>query len=90
MLHWVHAALIRMVRSGPNAAAAAWDVVVYSCSVRAKRGGELTGPNPIDRDTRGTKYHAVVASEAIPLAVLPSADNVHDTMLFSGLLRRAR
>ena len=84
-----HAALIRMVRSGPEAAAAAWDVVIDSCSVRAKRGGELTGPNPTDRAKRGTKYHVVVASDGIPLAALPSAANVHDTMLFPALLRRA-
>jgi len=89
VLHRVHAALIRMVRSGPEAAAAAWDVIIDSCSVRAKRGGELTGPNPTDRAKRGTKYHVVVASDGIPLAALPSAANVHDTMLFPGLLRRA-
>src|SRR3982750_4441975 len=76
LLHRVHAALIRMVRSGPEAAAAAWDVVIDSCSVRAKRGGELTGPNPTDRAKRGTKYHVVVASDGIPLAALPSAANV--------------
>ena len=70
LLHRVHAALIRMVRSGPEAAAAAWDVVIDSCSVRAKRGGELTGPNPTDRAKRGTKYHVVVASDGIPLAAL--------------------
>ena len=34
---------VRIVRSGPEAAAAAWDVVIDSCRVRAKRGGELTG-----------------------------------------------
>src|SRR4051794_10374262 len=79
LLRRVHAVLIRMVRSGPEAAAAAWDVVVDSCSVRAKRGGELTGPNPTDRAKRGTKYHVVVASDGIPLAALPSAANVHDT-----------
>src|SRR5215208_3120921 len=89
LLHRVHAALIRMVRSGPEAAAAAWDVVIDSCSVRAKRGGELTGPNPTDRAKRGTKYHVVVASDGIPLAALPSAANVHDIMLFPALLRRA-
>ena len=89
VLHRVHAALIRMVRSGPEAAAAAWDVIIDSCSVRAKRGGELTGPNPTDRAKRGTKYHVVVASDGLPLAALPSAANVHDTMLFPGLLRRA-
>src|SRR5215208_898089 len=32
----VHVALIRMVRSGPEVAS--WDIVVDSCSVRAKRG----------------------------------------------------
>src|SRR6476620_9975913 len=49
LLHRVHATLVRMVRSGPEAAAAAWDVIIDSCSVRAKHGGELTGPNPTDR-----------------------------------------
>jgi len=87
LLRRVHAVLIRMVRSGPEAAA--WDVVIDSCSVRAKRGGELTGPNPTDRAKRGTKYHVVVASDGIPLAALPSATNVHDTMQFPALLRRA-
>src|ERR671914_68975 len=52
LLRRVHAALVRMVRSGPQAAAAAWDVVIDSCSVRAKRGGELAGPNPTDRAKR--------------------------------------
>src|ERR671926_256312 len=89
LLRRVHVALVRMVRSGPEAAAAAWDVVIDSCSVRAKRGGALTGPNPTDRAKRGTKYHVIVASDGIPLAALPSAANVNDTMLFPALLRRA-
>jgi hypothetical protein len=38
-------------------------VVVDSCSVRAKRGGELTGRNPTDRGKLGTKYHVVVATD---------------------------
>src|SRR5918911_4256698 len=82
VLHRVHAMLVRMVRSGPEAAAAAWDVIIDSCSVRAKRGGELTGPNPTDRAKRGTKYHVLGARDGIPLAALPSAANVNDTMLF--------
>src|SRR3954462_4605287 len=89
LLRRVHAVLVRMVRSGPEAAAAAWDVIVDSCSVRAKRGGELIGPNPTDRAKRGTKYHVVAASDGLPLAALPSAANVNDTMLFPALLRRA-
>ena len=79
LLRQVHVVLIRMVRSGPEIAP--WDVVVDSCSVRAKRGGELTGPDPTDRGKAGTEYHVVVATDGIPLAVAPSAANVHDTRL---------
>jgi transposase len=88
VLRQVHIALIRMVRAGPEAAP--WDIVVDSCSVRAKRGGELTGPNPTDRGKAGTKYHAVVATDGLPLGVVPSAANVHDTRLFPHLLRLAQ
>ncbi len=88
LLRQVHAVLIRMVRSGPEATS--WDVVLDSCSVRAKRGGELTGPNPTDRGKAGTKYHLVVSTEGIPLAAIPSAAKVHDTRLFPHLLRLAQ
>lgn len=89
LLRHVHAVLIRMVRSGPEAAAEAWNVVVDSCSVRAKHGGEFTGPNPTDRGKPGTKYHLVVSTDGVPLGALPSAANVHDTMMFPDLLRLA-
>src|ERR1044071_2232984 len=36
LLHRVHAALVRMVRSGPEAAAAAWDVGLDRCSGRGQ------------------------------------------------------
>jgi transposase len=88
VLRRVHAVLIRMVRAGPELAP--WDVVLDSCSVRTKRGGELTGPNPTDRGKAGTKYHVVVATDGLPLAVVPSAANVHDTRLFPHLLRLAQ
>src|SRR3954447_2572091 len=88
VLRQVHVALVRMVRSGPEVAA--WDVVVDSCSVRVKRGGELTGPNPTDRGKRGTKYHIVASTDSLPLGVVPSAANVHDTRLFPHLLRLAQ
>ena len=87
-LRRVHAALIRMVRSGPGIAP--WDVVVDSCSARAKHGGGLTGPNPTDRGEAGTKHHVAVSTDGIPLAVVPSAANVHDTRLFPHLLRLAQ
>src|SRR3954452_19740222 len=88
LLRRVHVALVRMVRAGPGAAAS-WDVVVDGCSVRAKRGGELTGPNPTDRGKAGTKYHVVASTDGLPLGVVPSAANVHDTRLFPHLLRLA-
>jgi transposase len=88
LLRQVHVALIRMVRAGPEVAP--WDVVVDSCSVRAKRGGELTGPNPTDRGKAGTKYHVVASTDGLPLGVVPSAANVHDTRLFPHLLRLAQ
>jgi transposase len=85
----VHAVLLRMARSDPDTVAQAWDVVVDSCSVRAKRGGDLTGPNPTDRGKRGTKYHIVVSTEGLPLGAVASAANVNDTTMFPELLRLA-
>jgi DDE family transposase len=87
VLRQVHVVLVRMVRAGPEAA---WDVVVDSCSVRAKRGGELTGPNPTDRGKAGTKYHIAVSTDGIPLAAVPSAANIHDTRLVPHRLRLAQ
>jgi hypothetical protein len=79
----VHALLVAMLRGDPA-------LIVDSCSVRARRGGELTGPNPTDRGKPGTKYHVVVATDGTPLGVVPSAANVHDTRLFPHLLRLAQ
>lgn len=87
LLRRVHAVLVRMARSVPDVTA--WDVVVDSCSVRAKQGGELTGPNPTDRGKPGTKYHLVVATDGISLTVMSCAANVYDTKLFPDLLRLA-
>jgi transposase len=87
LLRQVHVVLVRMVRSGPEVT---WDVVVDRCSVRAKHGGELTGPNPTDRGKAGTKYHVVASTDGLPLAAVPSAANVHDTRLFPHLLGLAQ
>ncbi len=84
-----HAVLIRMARSDPETVTQACDIVVDSCSVRAKRGGDLTGPNPTDRGKRGTKYHIVVSTEGLPLGAVASAANVNDTEMFPELLRLA-
>jgi hypothetical protein len=78
VLHQVHARLLRMVRGGPHEISAPSDAVVDSCSVRAKRGGDLVAPNPADRGQPGTKYHVVVDADGLPLAVVASAANVND------------
>jgi hypothetical protein len=39
--------------------------------MRAKRCGELAGPNPPDRRKLGTKYQVVFSTDGIPLAAPP-------------------
>ncbi|AGW40707.1 transposase [Leifsonia xyli subsp. cynodontis DSM 46306] len=57
-----------------------------SVSVRAKRGGDLTGPNPTDRGKRGTKYHVLTDRNGLPLHVEISGANRHDSMLVEPVL----
>jgi transposase len=57
-----------------------------SVSVRAKRGGAETGPNPVDRGKCCSKYHLVVDRNGIPLAVRLSAANVHDSNLLEPIV----
>jgi transposase len=59
---------------------------IDSISVRAKRGGQQTGPNPTDRGKPGSKYHFLVDRQGIPLAVQLTAANVHDTQLLEPLV----
>jgi transposase len=81
----VHAMLVAMLRGGP-------DLILDSCSVRAKRGGDLTGPNPTDRGKRGkrgTKYHVAASGDGLPVARAATAANVNDTLLFERLFLTA-
>src|SRR3954462_971936 len=75
LLATVHALLVSMMRGHP-------DLILDSCSVRAKRGGDLTGPNPTDRGKRGTKYHIATDGDGVPVACLATAANVNDTLAF--------
>jgi transposase len=59
---------------------------IDSISVRAKRGGEQTGPNPTDRGKAGSKYHFLVDRHGLPLAVQLTAANVHDSKLLEPLV----
>ena len=82
LLAKVHALLIGMRRGHP-------DLILDTCSVRAKRGGDRTGPNPSDRGKRGTKYHIATAREGVPIAGLATAAKVNDTLLFERLFLAA-
>jgi hypothetical protein len=42
-------------------------------------GGEHTGPNPSDKGKKGSKRHIVVDHNGVPLAVVYTAANVHDS-----------
>lgn len=78
----VHAMLVAMLRGNP-------DLILDSCSVRAKRGGDLTGPNPTDRAKKGTKYHIAVTGDGTPVACVATAANVNDTVVFERLFLAA-
>jgi transposase len=82
LLARVHALLVGMLRGHP-------DLILDSCSVRAKRGGDLTGPNPTDRGKRGTKYHVAVDGDGVPVACRATAANVNDTLVFERLFLAA-
>jgi transposase len=41
----------------------------------------LTGPNPVDRGKSGSRYHLLVDRRGVPLAVVLSAANTHDSLL---------
>lgn len=98
ILRAIHRALVLALRSDPTAAAEAVGLVVDSCSVRAKHGGDLVGPNPTDRGKPGTKpegfseakYHVVTLTDGTPLGAVASAANVNDTMMFPHLLKLAQ
>ncbi len=42
-------------------------------------GGQKTGPNPTDKGKQGSKRHLVVDRGGVPLAVIHTAANVHDS-----------
>ncbi|MBF6451070.1 IS5 family transposase [Nocardia elegans] len=61
--------------------------VADAASVRAKKGGDLTGPNPTDRGKPGSKMHVSSDRAGIPLSVAVSAANVHDSQALKALVK---
>ena len=57
--------------------------------MRAKRGGDLTGPTPTDWTKRGTRYHVAVDGDGVPAARAATAANVNDTLVSERLFLAA-
>jgi transposase len=51
-----------------------------------QKGGAKTGKNPTDKGKKGTKRHLVSDRKGIPLAVISTGANVHDSMVFEELI----
>src|SRR5207247_1444617 len=56
-------------------------VVLDTAHVRAKKGGEHTGPSPVDRGKPGSKMHILSDANGLPLVVGVSAGNTHDVRI---------
>jgi transposase len=61
-------------------------VSVDSTSLRARRGGDHIGANPVDRGKPGSKIHVVSEGGGLPLTAVETAANVNDTTMFEALL----
>ncbi|HEY2958821.1 MAG TPA: IS5 family transposase [Actinomycetota bacterium] len=59
---------------------------VDSMSVRAKRGGNQVGANPVDRGKPGSKLHLVCDGGGLPLTAVVTAANVNDTTMFQAVV----
>jgi transposase len=60
-------------------------ISVDSVSLRAVRG-DLCGANPVDRAKGGSKLHVAAEASGLPLALLVTAANTNDSVVFEALL----
>jgi transposase len=58
-----------------------WDRAALDSAAVPALGGQEMGKNPTDRGKQGTKRHLLVYAHGIPLTVLVSAANVHDSKM---------
>ncbi|QBR04684.1 IS5 family transposase (plasmid) [Streptomyces sp. S501] len=61
--------------------------VLDSAHVRAKKGGELTGPSPVDGGKPGSKMHVLSDANGLPLLVGISAANTHDSQALKPMVQ---
>ncbi|WP_306419862.1 IS5 family transposase [Streptomyces capoamus] len=60
---------------------------IDSVNMRAMKGGDLTGPNPVDRGKYGSKIHLITERTGLPLSVGISAANLHDSQALIPLVK---
>ncbi|MER5563287.1 IS5 family transposase [Streptomyces sp. NPDC002506] len=60
---------------------------IDSVSIRALKGGPLTGPSPTDRGKPGSKIHLIVDRNGLPISIGISAANDHDSQALTPLMR---
>ena len=60
--------------------------VVGLCRRFGEKGGEETGPNPVDRGRPGSKRHLLVDGDGLPLSVILTGANVHDSKVFEEII----
>lgn len=60
---------------------------LFGLGERARqKGGEKTGKNPTDRGKPGSKRHLVSDRKGVPLAVVLTSANLHDSNVFEELV----
>lgn len=60
---------------------------IDSASVRAVKGGPLTGPSPTDRGKLGSKIHVICDRNGLRTSVNVSGANLHDSQALIPLMR---
>jgi transposase len=61
-------------------------LAVDGCTTKAPCGGQVAGPNPVDRRRQGLKRSVAVEAAGIPLATLPAPANHRDDGLLTATL----
>lgn len=62
--------------------------ILDAASVRAKKGGSLTGRSPVDRGKHGSKIHVISDANGIPLTTGVSAGNTHDSTMLQPMVEQ--
>jgi transposase len=74
----LHKTLLTMLRQAGELHAET--AIVDSTQVRAFGGGDQTGPSPVDRRKKGTKYTLMVDRDGVPLVIRAAAANRSDQL----------